>query len=114
MLRIGRISKNLMMKTKIADSALARDQELNADSQGLLLASAAGYDPEEGLQYWFRYLPHVDTQQGSLLDTHPGNLKRYKKLVQRKEEFQRVYRQAKTAADSDKSMELLPLVAVRR
>jgi predicted Zn-dependent protease len=111
---LAAITAALMMKTSIADSTLARNQELDADYGGLLLASAAGYDPEEGLQYWFRYLPHVDAHQRSLLDKHPGSLERYKKLVQRKEELQLAYRQAKNAADSDKSMELLPLVAVRR
>ncbi|MEA2079643.1 MAG: M48 family metalloprotease [Pseudomonadota bacterium] len=111
---VAAITAVLMMELELADSARARDQELDADYQGLQLAAAAGYDPEDGLRYWFRYLPHTDAQQKRLLDKHPGKLERYKKLVQRKDELQLVYLQAKTTADNDKSMELLPLVAVRR
>jgi predicted Zn-dependent protease len=86
------------------DRPLAREQELEADREGLLLAAAAGYDPAESMLFWSR-LPKSGGAKPRYLSAHPDDPTRFKALNDRMDEFQKAYNQAKLKQDS---MALLP------
>jgi len=113
---VAAITAILMLEVDVKFSAEARKQELEADYEGMHLAALTGYDPEEGILYWSRQIPHAATEQErSILDNHPDTLDRYQQLMSRMGELQVVYSEAKTMAKGkDKSLELLSLATVRK
>jgi metalloendopeptidase OMA1, mitochondrial len=82
------------------DRPLAREHELEADSEGLLLAAAAGYDPAEGKLFWSRLPQSAGAKAPKYLSAHPSDATRLKALNDRMDEFVRVYNQAKVKRDS--------------
>jgi len=79
-----------------ADAAFSRDNELEADHNGLLLAAEAGYEPKKALIYWTRLIRKKKRQAGiTYLKTHPSNKKRLDVLRQKKSRFQKAYDNAK-------------------
>lgn len=81
------------------DRPLAREHELEADREGLLLAAAAGYDPAEGILFWTR-LPKSSGAKPKYLSAHPPDATRLKALNDQLDGFVKVYNQAKVKQDS--------------
>jgi len=82
------------------DLAFSRENEFNADEEGLLLASEAGYDPEEVSLFWenlrvkfgagsnFEYLqthPNNDKRVSNIKDKLPGLVEKFKNLKNKDE-----------------------------
>ncbi len=88
------------------DLPFARENEFEADYEGLLLAANAGYDPKEAILFWTRLFNKEKTGI-EYLSAHPSHGERFKKLNSHMDEFQGIYNKAK---EKQKSME--PLVGV--
>ena len=76
----------------------SRAHESEADYIGLLLAAAAGYDPQEAVQVWERMQRSSGGQQPQeFLSTHPGHETRIKRLTEKMPEALALYQQANKA-----------------
>jgi predicted Zn-dependent protease len=62
----------------------SRKQELEADHMGLVYMARAGYDPEQAVAFWKRFMEYSEQQGGAnvpaLLRTHPVDSVRIKQL----------------------------------
>jgi predicted Zn-dependent protease len=81
------------------DRPFARENELEADNEGFLLAVDAGYDPDENILFWNRMLNKTKTRI-EYLSAHPSFAKRYNKLYNRMDDFRVVYSKAKEKQES--------------
>jgi predicted Zn-dependent protease len=88
------------------DRPFSRELESEADDQGMLLASSAGYDPEEALNFWINLDEHPDAV---FYGAHPGSGQRIADLNARMEAFRVAY----DRADSKHPEALLAAVATR-
>ena len=74
----NQLTGNLIEKT--LNSGYSRDQETAADSKGLKLLIAAGYDPN-GLVKFLKHLQERKAGTGKLFSTHPATADRIAKLT---------------------------------
>lgn len=61
----------------------SRKQEYEADRMGLVLMALAGYDPREAPKLWARMTEMIGETPGTLLDSHPSNMKRKKEMEEK-------------------------------
>jgi predicted Zn-dependent protease len=72
----------------------SRTHELEADSDGLILAAKAGYDPREAVALWERMRDSHDGERIDFLSTHPSEDRRIEKMKKRMAEALEVYEAA--------------------
>lgn len=75
----------------------SQDQESEADHEGLLLMSQAGYHPQEAIEFWERMEKFtVENRTPELISTHPSYKTRNNQLKERMPEAQRYYEQSRS------------------
>lgn len=78
------------------DRPTAREHELQADFEGLLLAAKAGYDPDEVKVFWNRLLEKGGAgKKSAYLSGHPGGAERLKAINDHLLEARNIYTQSK-------------------
>jgi len=78
----------------------SRKHESEADHIGLLLMSAAGYDPAQAIDFWQRMEEQAKTGKSEFLSTHPSHEHRIRDLRGWLPEAQEVYQKRKAASRS--------------
>ena len=58
----------------------SREHEREADKYGLILMAIAGYNPDEGVEFWERMASAGDEKIPEFLSTHPSDINRIKNL----------------------------------
>lgn len=72
----------------------SRNQELEADRQGLVYMARAGYDPREAVELWRRMEAQGGARPPVFASTHPAEGQRIEQLQQLMPQALEVYRQA--------------------
>ena len=85
------------------DRPFAWEAEFEADYEGLRLAAAAGYDPQEARGLWGDL---VGAEKAQYLSAHPSGEARVNKLEAGIDEFESVYKEADVKQDSKASVPL--------
>lgn len=75
----------------------SRKHESEADHIGLLLMSAAGYDPAQAIDFWQRMEEQAKGGKSEFLSTHPSHEHRIRDLQSWMDEAQQIYQKRKTS-----------------
>jgi predicted Zn-dependent protease len=78
----------------------SRTHESEADSIGILLSAAAGYDPEEAVRVWQRMQQQSQGAPPEFLSTHPGHETRIKRLQEAMPEAIKIFQKVKPAPEN--------------
>jgi len=92
---VGELDFDLGLSLKLGPEWLA--EEFEADRAGLLLAGAAGFDPDQMLEF-FRKLSGHDAQSTSLIRTHPAASERLQRALAVKSSAQVLRARSQAAA----------------
>ncbi|MFL5329011.1 MAG: M48 family metallopeptidase [Gemmataceae bacterium] len=85
----------------------SRNHESEADHMGLLLMSAAGYDPANAPKFWQRMTEmSAGRSPPEFASTHPGHERRVAQLEEWQAEARVLYRSATPAVDADRPLPL--------
>ena len=72
----------------------SRQNELEADHLGLILAAMAGYDPQQAIPFWQRMGQKSGSGSSDIFSTHPSDSKRIKALQSEMAEAMTYYKSA--------------------
>jgi metalloendopeptidase OMA1, mitochondrial len=78
----------------------SRTHESEADSIGLLLSSAAGYNPQEAVRVWQRMQQQSQGAPPEILSTHPGHETRIKRLQEAMPKALKIFQGVKSAPEN--------------
>ena len=80
----------------------SRKHESEADHMGLLLMSAAGYDPKESIRFWQRMTEATSGGQAppEFLSTHPNHETRIRDLTHWMPEAEQLYKGSQNQTDT--------------
>jgi metalloendopeptidase OMA1, mitochondrial len=78
----------------------SRTHESEADSIGLLLSSAAGYNPQEAVRVWQRMQQQSQGAPSEILSTHPGHETRIKRLQEAMPKALKIFQGVKSAPEN--------------
>jgi metalloendopeptidase OMA1, mitochondrial len=78
----------------------SRTHESEADSIGILLSAAAGYDPEEAVRVWQRMQQQSQGAPPEFLSTHPDHETRIKRLQEAMPEALKIFQKVKHAPEN--------------
>lgn len=78
----------------VAELPYSREDELEADREGLMTMAAAGYDPREAVEFWRRMAANSQGAPPELLSTHPSDARRIEQMEALLPEALEVYQRA--------------------